>query len=771
MSQANPADPTSPCGSPDDLSSAVRALVVNLTHPPLANRRFWTVQLMVLAIFAVHLATDARLVDAVVTVPDFTINLLLFVPIIYAGSVFGVVGSLGAALTGIALTIPDEIFLHHSAVEIWGEWGVLVTALVVAVQVGHQYEVERRQREQLRQAERTKVESELRALHLDAEAQRALARRDALFHDAFANNTSGMYLLNRDGKLFNVNRAFCEMIGRSEDELLGRSPDAFRLDDDVAVAEEHRQRLVSGGVSRVHHTTRFVHRDGRVIFGEVSAASLTDERGEPETIVVSVRDATDERALLAELEHQALYDPLTGLANRTLFEDRLSQARALVARDGGTNAVFLLDLDDFKGVNDTFGHHVGDELLVEFARRMERVTRASDTLCRFGGDEFLYLAPGITGSYEEVANRLLSVVAEPFTVAGASLEQRVSIGVVALDDETIDNEELLRDVDTALYEAKRRGKGNVVRFTKDMHDRASSHYELLRDLRGALGTDQLTMKYQPLIDLATDEIVGFEALMRWQHPHRGPVAPDVFIPLAEQTDLIVALGEFALRDATATAASWIAVHGNAPYVSVNLSTNQFRDPNLLALVDGVLDTSALAPQRLVLEVTERAALADFAQVAAVLEHFEHRGVRLALDDFGTGYSSLSHITRLRPHIIKIDRSFIVAADDDVESRALLEAMISLGRRLHLTVLAEGVETETQRAFLRGLGCELGQGYLFAPALSSDDVDTMLRAVSRPHWSTRTDAHATTLGDPTRRDGPAAEPSDEAGRELRAHVAQ
>ncbi|MHB8334279.1 MAG: putative bifunctional diguanylate cyclase/phosphodiesterase [Acidimicrobiales bacterium] len=758
----NPSIPERTAPDPrDDPRGAVRDLVVNLARPQLSQPRFWAVQAMVVGLFVVHVATSLAPIHHVMPVTDSSVDLLLFIPIVYGGAVFGLVGSLGAALTGIALTIPMQVLMDHPSSELWQEWAVLATTVVVAIQVGHQYEVERRQRELLRQAEHTKVESELRALRLDAEAQRALARRDALFHDAFENNTSGMYLLDRDGTLFDVNRAFCEMIGRSEDELLGRSPDAFRLDDDVAVAEEHRRRLVSGGVSRVHHSTRFVHRDGRVIFGEVSAAGLTDERGEPETIVVSVRDATDERALLAELEHQALYDPLTGLANRTLFEDRLSQARALVARDGGANAVFLLDLDDFKGVNDTFGHHVGDELLVEFARRMERVTRASDTLCRFGGDEFLYLAQGITGSYEEVANRLLGVVREPFTVAGTSLEQRVSIGVVALDDETIDNEELLRDVDTALYEAKRRGKGNVVHFTNEMHDRASSHYELLRDLRGALGTDQLTMKYQPLIDLKADEIVGFEALMRWQHPRRGPVAPDVFIPLAEQTDLIVALGEFALRDATATAASWITVHGRAPYVSVNLSTNQFRDPNLLALVDGALNASALAPHRLVLEVTERVALADSAQVEAVLEHFEHRGVRLALDDFGTGYSSLSHITRLHPHIIKIDRSFIVAAEDDVESRALLEAMISLGRRLHLTVLAEGVETETQRAYLRGLGCELGQGYLFAPALSSDEVATMLRSVSRPRWSTRTVAHATTP----------EEPSDEVGRELRAHVAQ
>ncbi len=708
----------------------MRNLVVNLVHPPLTSGRFWAVQAMVLGIFLVHVAIAVTPMRDVIAVPDSTIDLLLFIPIVYGGAVFGLVGSLGAALTSILLTIPMQVFMSHPTREIFREWAVLATAVVVAIQVGHQYEVERRQRELLRVAEHTKVESEVRALRTEAEVQRELARRDAHFHDAFANNTSGMYLLDPTGHIIDVNHAFCEMIGRDEIELLGHSPDEFRLDSDVAIAEEHRRRLASGAVPRVHYTTRFVHRAGQLIIGELSAASLCDERGNPGTYVVSVRDVTDERALLAELEHRALYDSLTGLANRTLFEDRLSRARAASARDGAINAVFLLDLDDFKGVNDTFGHHVGDELLVEFARRMERVTRASDTLCRFGGDEFLYLAHGITGSYEEVANRLLSVVHEPFTVAGTSVEQRVSVGLVVLDDESIDNEALLRNVDTALYEAKRQGKGSVVRFTSDMHDRASSRYELLRDLRAAVGTEQLRMHYQPLIDLATDEIVGFEALMRWRHPEKGPIAPDVFIPLAEQTDLIVALGAFALRAATTEAASWDAGHGQAPYVTVNLSTNQFRDPSLLALVDEALRASGLAPHRLVLEITEHAALADTTQVGAVLAHFEHRGVRLALDDFGTGYSSLSHLARLHPHVIKIDRSFVVAAADDVASRTLLEAMIALGRRLRLTVLAEGIETVEQLAYLRAIGCELGQGYLFAPALSASEVRDVLATSNR-----------------------------------------
>ena len=515
------------------------------------------------------------------------------------------------------------------------------------------------------------------------------------------------------------------MIGGVGGDLIGRTPLEFTHPDDVSLALEQYRRLATGDIPRAHYATRYLHDDGRVLFGEVSIACITDDDGAPDTFVVSVRDVTDERVLIAELEHQALYDPLTGLANRTLFEDRLSRARACVARDGGSNAVFLLDLDDFKYVNDTFGHGVGDELLVEFARRMERVTRASDTLCRFGGDEFLYLAQGLTGSYQEIANRLLSVVSEPFNVAGTNLEQRVSIGVVATAVDAMDNDELLRNADTALYEAKRRNKGGVVLFTNDMYDRASRRFELLRDLRAAVGTSQLTMAYQPLVDLTNDHVVGFEALMRWRHPLHGSVAPDDFIALAEQSDLIIRLGEFAIREATMEAAAWDAFEGRPPFVSVNLSTNQFRDPALLAMVDDALARSGLAPNRLVLEITERAALADTAQVATVLTHFERSGVRLALDDFGTGYSSLSHLTRLHPHIIKIDRSFIVAAEDDVARRALLEAMVSLCRRLDFIVLAEGIESEGQLRYVKELGCELGQGYLFAPAMSAREVRELL----------------------------------------------
>jgi len=701
-----------------------------LVHLPLSDRRFWNILAMVVVIVLAHFGADLAQDHEALSVPDFVINLLLFVPIIYGGRVFGLVGSLAAALTGIVLLVPNELFLRHNATEFWGEFSILVTALIIAIQVGNQFERERRQREQLVLNERAKVETELRATIMEAAAQKELARSEEHFRNAFENNNSGMVITDFTGRFVDVNRSLCEMLGYARDELLGRHPNEFTHPEDRPITVEMLRRLTSGEVEHVNYQLRYVHKNGRILFGEVSAACIRDDAGLPEIFIASVRDVTEERSLIGQLEHNALYDPLTGLANRALFEDRLTRARE---RHGGSNAVFLLDLDDFKEVNDTFGHLVGDELLVEFSRRLERVTRASDTLCRFGGDEFLYLAVGLSGSFKEIAERLLSVVAEPFLVAGTRLNQHVSIGVVVHDFNDMDNEELLLNADTAMYGAKRQGKSRCVLFTSEMHDQASGRLELLRDLRRALPAKEISMHYQPLVGLATEEIVGFEALMRWRHPTIGPVPPDVFIPLAEQSDLIVELGSFALDEAIASAASWPPIAGGVrlAYVSVNLSARQFRDPELLSRIEGALASSGLAPQRLVLEITESVALANIARTTSVLEYLKSLGVGLALDDFGTGYSSLSYLTHLRPDLIKIDRSFVGTTPEDIDNHILLESIIALAHRLDLTVLAEGIETTGQLEYLRRLGCELGQGYLFSPAVPAEEVTGML---ARAPWS-------------------------------------
>ncbi len=561
----------------------------------------------------------------------------------------------------------------------------------------------------------------------DDSAERTASRaRDEIeqrFRLAFEENMAPMAFTDLDDRCIAVNDAFCAMVGRNREQLLAGDSSVFTHPEDLGITESVQQRLLAGDVERVRYIKRYVKPDGRVIVVEISKSTARDEHGGILYFVNSERDITDELELADQLAHQALHDPLTGLANRALFDDRLTQAFERVDRYGGFGAVLLIDLDDFKGINDTRGHVTGDELLSAVAGRMQAVTRSSDTLCRFGGDEFLYLAEGLSSEEEaqQVAARLLGVFNEAFAMSGTVVEQRASIGVVTFDTRRDDRETLVRDADVALYEAKREGKNRYVLFTPTMRHRAASHFELARELRHALAADELAMHYQPIVELSNMSVVGFEALMRWRHPDRGLVSPSVFIPLAEESGFIIELGAFALREAIATAASWAS---ERPYLTVNLSARQFHDPDLVATIERELKSSGFAPDRLIIEVTESATLSDVAETLGVIERLTHLGIGIALDDFGTGYSSLHYLTLVHPRIIKIDQSFVSPTHDDPRTRTLLETIVTLGQKLDVEVLAEGIETDDQLDHLRLIGCDLGQGFLFSPAVSAAEVSAM-----------------------------------------------
>jgi diguanylate cyclase (GGDEF)-like protein/PAS domain S-box-containing protein len=560
------------------------------------------------------------------------------------------------------------------------------------------------------------------------------ARADAelRFRVAFENNMAPMTFADANDRIIAVNDAMCQMVGFTKEELLGCDSTPFTYPDDVGITESTHQRLISGEVEQERYVKRYLRKDGRVIDVEVSRSPARDADGKILYFVFSERDITEERALAAQLSHQALHDPLTGLANRALFEDRLSQAHGRVVRQGGIGAVLLIDLDDFKGVNDTHGHFVGDQLLTAIANRLELITRTADTLCRFGGDEFLYLAEGLASPAEAevLAERLISVIAEPYNIAGSVIEQRASIGIVIWDATSNTFSETIQNVDAALYEAKRNVRGRHVVFTPTMHQRAVSRFALVQELRHAFIAGELVMHYQPIADLTTSQVVGFEALMRWHHPERGWVPPNVFIPLAEQSDLILELGSFALREAIREASHWAPVDATSrrPYVTVNLSAHQFLDPNLLPTIKNLLAECALPSEYLILEITESVALIDIAETMTVLDHLGTLGVGIALDDFGTGFSSLSYLAALSPRIIKIDQSFVRPVHESSRNDTLLETIISLGQKLNMTMLAEGIETERQFSRLRRLGCELGQGYLFSPAVPNSEVEAMVGQV-------------------------------------------
>jgi diguanylate cyclase (GGDEF)-like protein/PAS domain S-box-containing protein len=556
---------------------------------------------------------------------------------------------------------------------------------------------------------------------------------DERFRLAFEHNMAPMLFSDFEDNVIAVNDSFCRLVGFTREELMGHDSKQFTYPDDVGITEDTLVRLSSEQVDQVRYIKRYLRKDGRIIISEVSRSAARDASGQILYFVSSERDITEERALAEQLSHQALHDSLTGLANRALFEDRLSQAHARVKRQGGFGAVLLLDLDDFKGVNDAHGHLVGDQLLTGIARRFELVTRSTDTLSRFGGDEFLYLAEGLSSveEAEEVAARLIDVLTEPFIFNGLSLDQHASVGIIVWDETCDDSHELIQKADVALYEAKRLNRGRTALFTPSMHQEAISHFELVQQLRRALQIGDLSMHYQPIVNLDTLDIMGFEALMRWRHPERGWVPPDIFIPLAEKSDLILELGAFALTEAVEAASSWYVAPGSPlPYVAVNLSAHQFHDPDLVGMVEAALAKSGLAPERLVLEITESAMLLNVNETLKVMERFSAMGVGFALDDFGTGYSSLSYLALLRPTIIKIDRSFVSPVAESERNDTLLEAIISLGQKLGMTMSAEGIETEAQLERLHRLGCDFGQGFLWSTAVPCEEVYGMLRRLVR-----------------------------------------
>lgn len=563
----------------------------------------------------------------------------------------------------------------------------------------------------------------------DAEA--AHAEVELRFRVAFEDNMAPMMFTDLDDRTIAVNDAFCEMVGYSREELLGQDSKIFTYPEDVEITEDTLRRVKSGETLKVRYVKRYLHKDGRVLVVEVSRSAARDSSGKTLYFVFSERDITEERALSAQLSHQALHDSLTGLANRALFEDRLAQGHAAVLRNGGLGAVLMLDLDDFKGVNDTYGHIVGDQLLIGIARRFERVTRSSDSLCRFGGDEFLYLAQGLENADEAVlvAKRLLAALEEPFFIGGAYIEQHASVGVMVWDSTTTDTSQLIQDADVALYEAKRKGKGHHVIFTPSMRARAENRFATIQELRHSFQSGDLEMHYQPIVDLTSSEVVGFESLMRWHHHLRGWVPPNVFIPLAEMSDLILELSSFALREAIGTASLWRPDdRGRTPFVTVNFTSSQFHNQAMVPMLQDILAKSGLAPERLVIEITEGAALQDITETMNVMSKLDDLGISIALDNFGTGFSSLSYLVLLHPRFIKIDQSFVRPKSENAHNDTLLETIISLGSKLDMTMLAEGIETKAQLERLRLLGCELGQGFFFSPAVPDDEIAGMLARV-------------------------------------------
>ncbi|MDA8185456.1 MAG: bifunctional diguanylate cyclase/phosphodiesterase [Actinomycetota bacterium] len=580
-----------------------------------------------------------------------------------------------------------------------------------------------------------------------AEATRALAEANRVLAETqersrrYAALTRTAIVLLRQGQVVESNPAAARLLGsESPEDLRGaRLSDLVYADDAEAVASW----LDELGPGQEHPdclAVRLCKKSGAVVDTELLALALRE--GGESVVQLLAYDVTDrlaaERAE-TEMTYMSLHDELTGLPNRLLFVDRVRQALARASRSGDKVALMFCDLDRFTVVNDSLGHAMGDRVLVAAAQRLRSALRPGDTVARFGGDEFVLVCEVSKNPSDVavVANRLLHVLDQPVELEGKSLSCGASIGVSIALSRLSDPDDLVRDAAAAASQAKARGRGRFEVFDEATRARAVGRMQMEALLRHALENDELLVYYQPLVACAGRRLVGMEALVRWRHPEHGFILPDSFIPVAEDSGLISALGDWVMREAFSQAASWEGVlpEGQAVELSVNLSANQLRDPGLVERVARAIPPGvAPAPGRqvhLAIEVTESTLVKEGSESIAVLEELHDLGLRIVIDDFGTGYSSLAYLKRFPAHSLKIDQSFVAGVDGRADDRAIVGAVVQLAHELGLGVIAEGVERESQLQVLVDMGCDVVQGFLFGRALPAPAMTGLLVAHESP----------------------------------------
>ena len=561
----------------------------------------------------------------------------------------------------------------------------------------------------------------------------AALRESEARYRLFADNAADMIVCTRaDATRAYVSPASRTLLGYEPHEIIETDfTEYIHPEDRERTATAYARFIANGG--RETHAYRLRRRDGSYVWVEAHWVTAPDpERdaalGAGECVVISVvRDISERKAAEAEIAALACHDPLTGLPNRTLFEQRLGEALENVRR-GGVAAVFSIDVDHFKGVNDTHGHALGDALLRAVAERLTSCVRRTDTVARLGGDEFIVVSAGVRTPQEAAAcgQRIVDALSAPYELENQRVIASASVGAAIAPADGTDSDVLLRNADVALYRAKADGRTSFRLFEPEMDRRLRAKRGLESELRRALHEDQFALVYQPIVDLATNAVVRFEALVRWRHPERGVVAPGEFIPLAEETGLIVELGAWVLREACREALTWPDGVG----VSVNLSPVQFKSGTLVEIVKDALRESGLSPRRLDVEITEFVPLQDHEETRAVLHALRDLGIGVSLDDFGTGYSSLGYIRSFPFSRIKIDRSFVADVVDGTESGAIVHAVIGLARTLGIATVGEGVETPDQLRHLRADGCTEAQGYLFSAPRPSEAIPSLLQSFAQ-----------------------------------------
>ena len=558
----------------------------------------------------------------------------------------------------------------------------------------------------------------------------ALRESEERFRSAFDYAPIGIGLLTSSGKWLKVNHALTEILGYTESDFLEMDFQSITLPEDLGLTLVKIHELLAGKIANCQMEQRYIHKTGRTVWTSWSVSAASEVHSKQPNLIFQIQDISGKKIAEEKLQHEATHDALTGLPNRAFFMSRLGSALEKAHSIGRYKvSVLFIDLDRFKVVNDSLGHLVGDQLLKGIAERLRECMRPSDIVARLGGDEFTIL---VEGTYDEmevtrIAERIQHKFGIPFDLDGHEVYSSASIGILHASDKHLASEDMMRDADTAMYQAKRAGKARHAVFDEEMHKAAREILQLETDLRRAVERDEITVHYQPIYSLSTNRIEGVESLARWNHPQLGYISPNKFIPLAEEIGLIDSLCEKVLRQACRDIGS---LHDRRSKdkqlsMSINLSCRQFAQSSLVQIICGILDETAFSPENLKVEITESVFFEHPERAVQMLNKIRDIGIDINIDDFGTGYSNLSYLMKLPISTLKIDRSFISMVDDDGSNDEIVEAIVNLARNLGLKVVAEGIETAAQLEKLKNLNCEGGQGYYFAAPMNFEELQEFL----------------------------------------------
>ena len=547
-----------------------------------------------------------------------------------------------------------------------------------------------------------------------------------MLSSAVEQSGSMVMITNQHADIEYVNPKFCEVTGYDKEEVIGKNASILRSENMEAGELTDLWAAITTGEDW-HGEVNTQKKNGELFWSLMSVSAITNERGQISHYVTVSEDVSQLKEARMKMEELAYVDSLTGLANRVLFRDRLEQVLKAVQRSQTQAALLFLDLDQFKRINDSLGHDVGDALLMKVAERLRQCVRHQDTVARMGGDEFVILLTDIDGmsGASSVARKILDAMSKPNKLLKHEIIITPSIGITLAPDDSLNADILLKNADLAMYRAKSQGRNNYQFFTEEMNAQILDHLIIENQLRKAIENDELFLAFQPQRSLETGQLVSVETLVRWQHPEKGLLTPDQFIPVAEIAGLMSPLGEWVLRNACK---KWrqLELSGMPPVkIAVNLSTRQFRDPNLINMIQNILNETGFKPIQLELEITETTLMEHIDHAVGVLDHLKALGIAISIDDFGTGYSSLNYLKRLPIDSLKIDQAFISDIPSDKDDMEIAAAVIAMAHKLKLKVVAEGIESREQWEFLKNNHCDLGQGYMIGKPMSAQSILDMV----------------------------------------------